>query len=555
MRMQIMNKIKAIVIAASTFVAAGGLNVAMADTPVSNPRNIKGERYENPVIHADYSDPDVVAAPDGRTFYMTASSFQCAPGLPILKSTDLVNWNLVNYALKAVPPREAYDGGPQHGKGVWAPSIRYHDGEYYIYWGDPDHGVFMVKACDPEGEWSEPVLVRAGQGIIDTTPLWDTDGRAYLVNGWAASRSGFNSILTVSEMSADGTKLIGEPRIVFDGDDGVNHTVEGPKFYKRGDWYYILAPAGGVADGWQLAMRSKNVFGPYESRKVMAQGKSNVNGPHQGGLVSTAEGEDWFLHFQDKGAYGRVVHLNPVEWKDGWPVIGNDEDGDGCGDAMERWRKPKGLTNTLKSERSVSPELFQWHANKNDFYGFPTGDGGMRIYGHRQSEGFRNMGETGNLWLEKFPAEEFTLTAKTKIVARAKSEGATSGIVVMGLGYCRLGAEKRGRGFVITEARCGDIEKGAAEEVRELAVVEPTAVTGDGNYTNYELEITFRLKVGKGAECELSYSTDGKKFTGTGRKFTARKGRWIGAKDGFYSMVPAGVRDRGFIDIIELRRD
>ena len=150
--------------------------------------------YINPVLYADYSDPDVIRV--GDDFYMTASSFQSAPGLPILHSKDLVNWTIVNYALERIPPYDFYSA-PQHGKGVWAPSIRHHDGEYFIFWGDPDFGIYMVKTTDPLGKWDEPVLVKEGKGMIDPCPLWDEDGKAYLVNGWAASRAGMNSTLTV----------------------------------------------------------------------------------------------------------------------------------------------------------------------------------------------------------------------------------------------------------------------------------------------------------------------------------------------------------------------
>ena len=262
--------------------------------------------YTNPVINADYSDPDVCVGPSGEDYYMTASSFQCTPGLPILHSKDLVNWQIVGYALKNL-----YEGDckmlehfstPQHGNGVWAPSIRYHAGQYYIYWGDPDFGVMMVKTKngDPAGEWENPVCVICGQGYIDTTPLWDEDGRCYLVNGWANSRSKFASVLTVRELSADGTRAIGQPVIVFDGNGTENHTCEGPKFYKREGWYWIMCPAGGVPTGFQLAMRSKSPFGPYESKIVLAQGKTSINGPHQGGWVHNKYGEDWFVHFQDR---------------------------------------------------------------------------------------------------------------------------------------------------------------------------------------------------------------------------------------------------------------
>lgn len=142
----------------------------------------------------------------------------------------------------------------------------------------------MVKTKDPLGEWEKPVLVKAGKGMIDPTPLWDEDGKVYLVHAWAGSRAAFNSVITVCEMNAEGTKVISEPVLVFDGNDGVNHTIEGPKFYKRNGYYYILAPAGGVVTGWQLALRSRNVYGPYESKIVMAQGDTDINGPHQGGM-------------------------------------------------------------------------------------------------------------------------------------------------------------------------------------------------------------------------------------------------------------------------------
>ena len=139
--------------------------------------------YTNPVINADYSDPDVCVGASGDDYYLTASSFQCVPGLPILHSKDLVNWEIINYALGNL-----YEGDeallkhfstPRHGAGVWAPSIRYHAGWYYIYWGDPDYGVYMVKTQDPAGKWEAPVCVIKGQGYIDTTPLWDDDGRCY----------------------------------------------------------------------------------------------------------------------------------------------------------------------------------------------------------------------------------------------------------------------------------------------------------------------------------------------------------------------------------------
>ena len=507
--------------------------------------------YRNPVLHADYSDPDVCVV--GEDYFLTASSFNCTPGLPILHSKDLVNWKIVNYALKKVEPVEYYNEA-RHGKGVWAPSIRFHEGMYYIYWGDPDFGIFMVKTRDPYGEWDKPVLVKAGKGMIDPCPLWDDDGRVYLAHAWAGSRAKFNSVLTVCELNKEGTKVISDPVLVFDGNDGVNHTIEGAKFYKRNGFYYLFAPAGGVVSGWQLVMRSKNVYGPYEPRIVMAQGKTDINGPHQGGWVDTPAGESWFLHFQDKGAYGRVLHLNPMKWVNDWPVIGVDRDGDGCGDPVSRYRKPK-TDKTYPIETPVESDEFdtrklglqwEWHANYQDVFGFTTNMGYARIYGHELSSHFKNFWEVPNLLMQKFPAEEFTATAKLKV--SAKDDGQLSGLIVMGWDYSWIGVEKQGEKFLLKQAICKDAEQGNLEQVSTLAVLEPSKKFEAGLFPNFEREICIRVRVGKEAYCRFSYSLDGKKFTEAGTLFKARQGKWIGAKVGMFSVTPHG-KERGWVDV------
>lgn len=507
--------------------------------------------YRNPVLHADYSDPDVCAV--GEDYFLTASSFNCTPGLPILHSKDLVNWKIVNYALKKVEPVEYYNEA-RHGKGVWAPSIRFHEGVSYIYWGDPDFGIFMVKTRDPYGEWDKPVLVKAGKGMIDPCPLWDDDGRVYLAHAWAGSRAKFNSVLTVCEMNKEGTAVISDPVLVFDGNDGVNHTIEGAKFYKRNGFYYLFAPAGGVVSGWQLVMRSKDVYGPYEARIVMAQGKTDINGPHQGGWVDTPAGESWFLHFQDKGAYGRVLHLNPMKWVNDWPVIGVDKDGDGCGDPVSRYRKPK-TDKTYPIETPVESDEFdtrklglqwEWHANYQDVFGFTTNMGYARIYGHELSPHFKNFWEVPNLLMQKFPAEEFTATAKLKV--SAKDDGQLSGLIIMGWDYSWIGVEKQGEKFLLKQAVCKDAEQGNLEQVSTLAVLEPSRKFEAGLFPNYEREIYIRVHVYKGAYCRFSYSLDGKKFTEAGTLFKARQGKWIGAKVGMFSVTPHG-KERGWLDV------
>ena len=532
--------------------------------------------FTNPEINADYSDPYVYVGGSGEYFYLTASSFNCIPGLPILHSKDLVNWEIVNYAVKALPPFDRY-AVPQHGNGVWAPSIRYnqYNQTYYIYWGDPDLGVFVVTAKDPCGEWTEPKCVIQGKGMIDTTPLWDEDGKCYLVNGWANSRCQFNSVLTVREMSADGMKQIGNPVIVFDGNGTNDRTAEGPKFYKRNGWYWIMCPAGGVPVGHQLAMRSKSPYGPYESKTVLAQGTTDINGPHQGGWIHLKSGEDWFLHFQDKEAYGRVVWLEPVKWVDNWPTMGEKvgkvkaygKTEKYSGQPVLTYKKPNvgkeyPVCNPVESDEfntTTMGKQWQWHANYDQTFGMPTPYGYFRVFCHRQSQDYKNLWEAGNLLLQKTPADNFTATAK--LTMTAKDEGQYGGIICMGMDYSSIVLRRVGDEFQLQQITCKQADKGKAEDIKVLATLKPTAADKVNYQPSLHCDLYMQMHVeyigGKTkagdnkheAKVTFAYSKDGKKFTPCGEAFTMRQGKWIGAKIGICAAEPAGKKVRGWVDV------
>ena len=502
-------------------------------------------KYKNPVLDADYSDPDVCRV--GDDYYMTSSSFACIPALQILHSKDMVNWRIIGTAIERLLPEERFSQ-MQHGNGVWAPSVRYHQGEFYIYYGDPDTGIYMVKSKDPAGKWDNPVLVKAAKAIIDSCPLWDEDGNAYIVHGYAGSRAGLKSILGLIRMTPDGTQAIGESRIIFDGHIG-NATIEGPKFYKRDGWYYIFAPAGGVPTGWQTVLRSKNIWGPYEWKIVMAQGNTNINGPHQGAWVDTPDGkEDWFFHFQDKEAYGRVVHLQPMKWVDGWPVIGVDKDGDGCGSPVYSYKKPNvGKTYSIEtpaeSDEFDSLELglqWQWQANPKPIWYFCDGGNSLlRLYSY-YTENQVNLWDVPNLLLQKFPTEDFTVTTKVSFAPSSKYTGERTGLVVMGADYAVLAMENRADGLILVQNVCRKADKKGKEE--ENASVKLSDNT-----------LFLRVKVKKDSEkeaiCSFSYSVDGKKFISLGENFTAKPGKWIGAKVGLFITRPKAVNDGGWVDI------
>ncbi len=493
------------------------------------------ETYTNPILHSDFSDPDICKV--GDDFYMTASSFNCIPGLPILHSTDLVNWEILTYALKKQPPFDVFDK-PQHGNGVWAPSIRYHNNEFYIYWGDPDYGIYVIKAKNAAGPWSEPYLVHAAKGWIDPCPLWDDDGKAYLVHAFAGSRAGIKSILVVNEMSSDGMSLNETCTLVFDGHENHN-TVEGPKFYKRNGYYYIMAPAGGVKPGWQFVLRSKNVYGPYEEKIVLHQGNTNINGPHQGGFVELESGESWFIHFQDKDAYGRIEHLQPVFWKNDWPEMGIDSNNDGIGEPVLTYKKPAVKTPSAPKVIPTSDEFngeglglqWQWHANPEPEWAFCSTYGYLRLNCEAVPEKTNSMWEVPNLLLQKLPAEKFTTIAKVKFYP--KQEGDKTGLMIMGEDYAFIACHYSEDKNWITYTTCADART-VGKEV-EQAKVEI-----------HSTELYFKVAVMSGAVCQFSYSEDGVKFNPIGKPFTARAGRWIGAKVGLFALKTQQTNDSGY---------
>lgn len=499
--------------------------------------------YRNPVLYADYSDPDAIRV--GDDFYMTSSSFNCIPGLQILHSKDLVNWTIIN----AVVPHAHEPAGipelPEHGNRVWAPCIRHHNGEFYVFWGDPDQGIFMSKTKDIRGLWSKPILVKREKGIIDTSPLWDDDGRVYLVHAYAGSRAGLKSVLAMCELNVDATEAITESRIIFDGHKD-HPTIEGPKFHKFNGYYYIFAPAGGVATGWQVAMRSDNPYGPYEIKTVMAQGKSRTNGPHQGAWVDTPTGENWFLHFQDVGAYGRIVHLQPMKWVDGWPVIGSDKNGDGIGEPVLQYKKPNvGKTYPIctpqESDEFVTNQLglqWQWHANSNPkWYFADAANGVLRLFSYPVREEARNLWDVPNLLLQKTTADAFTTTVKLRFSPMSKHKGERTGLIVMGLDYAGLIMENTNEGIILSQVECLKADKGNPEKVNDKITVS-------------DQWIYLRVSFNPSAQCDFYYSTDGKKYQPFGKSFQAREGKWIGAKIGSFCTRPAVVHnDGGWVDL------
>jgi beta-xylosidase len=494
--------------------------------------------YKNPILYADYSDPDVIRVSD--EFYMAASSFNCVPGLPILHSGDLVNWSIIGYALKTLFPLTTFDK-PQHGNGVWAPSIRHHNGKFFIYYGDPDFGIYLVRSEHPEGPWQIPCLVKAAKGWIDPCPFWDDDGNVYLVHAFAASRAGIKSVLMLHKMNSEGTEVLDKGVLIFDGHDR-QPTIEGPKMYKRNGFYYIFAPSGGVKTGWQTVLRSKNIYGPYEDKIVMDQGNTATNGPHQGAWIELASGESWFIHFQDREAYGRVVHLQPMTWIDSWPVIGIDKHGFGKGEPVVRFNKPHIDIPYQYAEPHESDEFnsdtlglqWQWHANPQPTWVLPSGGNGcLKLNAVALPEGYRNFWSVPNLMLQKLCAPDFIAT--TKIICHLQPNSEKAGLIIMGTDYACLSVKANKKGLRVSQTICRDAQNG-----NEESEIGGPLVANDIVY--------LRVKIANEALCTFSCSTDGQNFTSVGVSFKAKPGKWIGAKVGIFSVRTGKTSNSGYAD-------
>jgi len=539
--------------------------------------------FVNPILFADYSDPDVIRV--GDTFYMTASSFNFTPGLPILTSKDLVNWELKNYAIKTLD-FERYHL-PAHAKGIWAPALRYHDEKFWICYGMPDEGIFIVQTEDPLGKWSKPVLLLEGKGYIDPCPFWDIDGKAYIVHGYARSRIGFKSILGIFPIDAQATRAIGEDTFIYNGAI-TQPTIEGPKVYLRDGWYYIFAPAGGVKTGWQTVLRGRSILGPYEEKIVMHQGSTIINGPHQGGLVDTLSGEDWFIHFQDLGFYGRIVHLQPVCWRDDWPVIGVNPNDDGCGEPCLQYRKPVISTNRsyLQASDDFSmPVLglqWQWLGNEStDFYRLMEKQ--LRLFSRKTVDTNTTVANPALLWnashvlTQKFVCPKFI--SEIRINVEGLQEHELAGCTIIGGQYNYIAVKKNGCFFEVVYVESRGEGNAKEEQVHVLTSEsslheitfriilnsESEVVPSDDELTSSDNEVIrsrnevgaspnykdkvairfeYRLEIGLKKSKEDSNSG----FVDAGISFVPSDHTWVGAKLGLFALALDTKDQHGYAD-------
>ena len=455
--------------------------------------------YANPVLNADFSDPDVIRM--GEKFYMVASDFHFM-GMQVLESDDMVNWHYISQIYNRFD-EPGWDENRHYAGGSWAPAIRFHDGRFYVYFCTPDEGLYMTSAADAHGPWEPLHLVKRVEKWEDPCPLWDDDGQAYL----GRSQWGAGPII-VHKMSADGRQLLDEGKTVYTGP-----VAEGTKWLKRNGYYFLIIPEGGVGAGWQTVLRAKNIYGPYERRIVLEQGTTEINGPHQGSLVDAPDGSWWFYHFQDTPERGRVVHLQPARWLDEWPLMGVDLDGNGIGEPVRSWKKP------IPSEGRSLPQT------DDDFSG-PLGL--QWQWNHNPRDNYWSLAERkGFLTLHALPANSLKESHNilTQKVIGYVTESTT---VVESRGNCFAGLACTGsefRGVGVTPQGIFVEKDGERTLIRK------------GKFKR----IFFRVQ----NDCvnhlhQFSYSLDGRRFEPAGEPFAMHNGYWKGIRVGLFCYGDGG---------------
>lgn len=460
--------------------------------------------YINPILNADYSDPDAIRV--GDDYYMICSEFHFM-GMPVLHSKDLVNWKIIARIFDRIDFSPAFDTNDRYSGGSWAPSIRYHDNKFWVYFCTIDEGLFMTSAAKPEGPWEPLAQVVKIDKWEDPCPFWDEDGQAYLIR--SRHRAG---PLILHKMSSDGKTLLDDGVTIYTGP-----VAEGPKMNKWNGYYYISLPEGGVGEGWQTVLRSKNIYGPYEKTVVLEKGSTTINGPHQGSLIDTPNGEWWFIHFQMLNRLGRVVHLEPVHWQNDWPVIGVDIDRNGIGEPVYVWKKPDvGATYQIEkpqtSDEFNALELdFQWAWNHNPVPG---------EWSLTQKPGF--------LLLNALPAVSF-LKAKNTLTQKVMGNSGEATTLLLAdqmkdgqkAGLCQMGKPNNLIGLVRSEGKLS-VFADINGKVTEMPI----------HAEKIYLKIQITSEQGKN---QFYYSTDNKKFIPLGDTFIVNYGNWKGPKIGLFS--------------------
>ena len=481
-----------------------------ADFKVKSVSDLGNGRYKNPIIAADFPDPDVIRV--GDTYYMVTTTMHHFPGATIVKSKDLVNWEYCAKPLAQLAATDRYNlqnGQNAYAAGMWACSMKYHNGKFYLLINGNDTGGWLLTATDPEGNWEQKPLSRI---YYDPGMLFD-NGKVYVACGIGN--------IQICELDEDFNYI--QEKNVISGKDGL----EGCHFYKIGDYYYIYATYGGWPSG-QAVFRSKNVFGPYEEKMLVEKiinGKPNT--VHQGALFDTPAGEWWTIMQEDLGALGRMPNLQPVKWQDGWPIVAAN------GVPYATYNKPAvgasyprtGMpTNDNFRSYPIRPQ-WEWNHNPNNgAWSLFERPGWLRL---KTSDKANVLTQARNMLTQRIFAFEDRASAGTvRVDVSQLGEGDRAGICILQDPYGMIAAEKKNGQYRLVWQE-GGLKDGEPASKREVLAMDELQ---DGIIY---LRATVNYKTSK---TQFYYSTDNQTYYKLGRETTLgfNLSIFVGARFGIF---------------------
>lgn len=491
-------------------------------------------RYKNPIINGDYSDPDVIRV--GSDYYLITSTFHLSPGITVLHSKDLVNWTIIGHAINDIASFDhAYsaDEMGEYSHGIWAPAIRYHDGKFWVYVCDPVFGLFMTTAINPAGPWEPAHQVFKGRNYDDCCPFWDDNGQMYL--SCANFDRGYPNDYDIKlfKLTPDGKSLQDSGTVVHKG-----AVAEATKMYKINSWYYIFYCENSEnIHRSQMAMRSKNIYGPYEYKRLCQERGTPYNAA-QGGLVQTEKGDWYFLHHFDDSTnpLGRTLALNPVTWIDEWPIIGHVE-ADGVGSVIFEGKKPVDgfpIVRPQTNDEFNSDNLglmWQWnHSPRNNKWSLSERKGFLRLYASQpvNSGGFF---QASNTLLQRVMGNEYG-NIVTCIDVKGMVNGQVNGLCIVNNNMGLLKVVQKG------DERCVEITIGG-----NTNTIEPI----------HKNKVWLKA-VSENNVYQFFFSTDGKNYKPAGEKFEVKGWmNWRGVEIGLFCWN--NKAHAGYVDVDWFRYD
>lgn len=481
--------------------------------------------YLNPIIPSDYSDIDCIRV--GEDYYAISSTFQFSPGMTLLHSKDLVNWEIYGNIIEDITQISKeldWTHMNRYGRGVWAGTLRYYKGRFYLFFGTPDEGYFMTSTTDPKGTWEPLTPLLTESGWDDCTAIWDDKGKAYFVGTHFSD--GYKTYLF--KMSEDGKKIDRKSAILINEGNGR----EANKMIKVGDWYYLIFSEHKSGVGrYVMAKRSKKITGPYKEEKQLALPSCEAMEPNQGGIVQGKDNNWYFLTHHGTGDWsGRIVSLLPVTWIEGWPILG-EVNSQNIGTMAWKGKMPSNNYYKLFIKRSDDFDenklgsQWQWNYQpRNEYISYTERPGWLRLKAFRPIEKNKLLKAGNTLTQRTFRMPQNDVVIKMDI--SNMQNGQRAGLCHFSSNHSAIGIVKENNICFIEYRNNDNTYKGTQINSRYIWLKTQWSNNGVSQYY---------------------YSLDNENFIAFGEQYQLVWGNYRGDRIGIYCFNDE--KDEGYVDI------